>query len=68
MSTRVWVLNLYSCFLFYTTKTFIYLSAFIVPSKICKLPIPYAIMRPIPSEMLAFELNADDTLEGLPPL
>ncbi len=23
---------------------------------------------PIPSEMLAFELNADDTLEGLPPL
>ncbi len=23
---------------------------------------------PIPSEMLAFELNADNTLEGLPPL
>ncbi len=49
-------------------KTFIYLSAFIVPSKTCKLPIPYALMHPIPSEMLAFELNADNTLEGLPPL
>ncbi len=23
---------------------------------------------PIPSEMLAFDLNADNTLEGLPPL
>ncbi len=39
------------------SKTFIYLSAFIVPSKTC---------NPIPSEMLAFELNADNTLEGLP--
>ncbi len=28
------------------TKTFIYLSAFIVPSKTCKLPIPYALMHP----------------------
>ncbi len=46
----------------------IYLSAFIVPSKTCKLPIPNALMQPIPSEMLAFELNADNTLEGLPPL
>ncbi len=27
-------------------KTFIYLSAFIVPSKTCKLPIPYAHMHP----------------------
>ncbi len=27
-------------------KTFIYLSAFIVPSKTCKLPIPYALMHP----------------------
>ncbi len=26
--------------------TFIYLSAFIVPSKTCKLPIPYALMHP----------------------
>ncbi len=25
-------------------------------------------MHPIPSEMLVFELNTDDTLEGLPPL
>ncbi len=44
-----------------------HISAFIVPSKTCKLPIPYALMHPIPSEMLAFELNADNTLEGLPP-
>ncbi len=50
------------------SKTFIYLSAFIVPSKTCKLPILYALMHPIPSEMLAFELNADNTLESLPPL
>ncbi len=50
------------------SKTFIYLSAFIVPSKTCKLPIPYALMQLIPSEMLAFELIADDTLESLPPL
>ncbi len=28
------------------SKTFIYLSAFIVPSKTCKLPIPYAVMHP----------------------
>ncbi len=28
------------------SKTFIYLSAFIVPSKTCKLPIPYAHMHP----------------------
>ncbi len=27
------------------SKTFIYLSAFIVPSKTCKLPIPYAYQR-----------------------
>ncbi len=27
------------------SKTFIYLSAFIVPSKTCKLPIPYALMH-----------------------
>ncbi len=26
------------------------------------------LYTPIPSEMLAFELNADNTLEGLPPL
>ncbi len=26
------------------------------------------LCTPIPSEMLAFELNDDDTLEGLPPL
>ncbi len=26
------------------------------------------LCTPIPSEMLAFELNADNTLEGLPPL
>ncbi len=50
------------------SKAFIYLSAFIVPSKTCKLPIPYALMQLIPSEMLAFELNADDMLESLPPL
>ncbi len=34
----------------------------------CKLPIPYALMHPIPSKMLAFDLNTDDTLECLPPL
>ncbi len=28
------------------SKTFIYLSAFIVTSKTCKLPIPYALMHP----------------------
>ncbi len=28
------------------SKTFIYLPAFIVPSKTCKLPIPYALMHP----------------------
>ncbi len=28
------------------SKTFIYLSAFIVPSKTCKLPTPYALMHP----------------------
>ncbi len=28
------------------SKTFIYLSAFMVPSKTCKLPIPYALMHP----------------------
>ncbi len=28
------------------SKTFIYRSAFIVPSKTCKLPIPYALMHP----------------------
>ncbi len=28
------------------SKTFIYISAFIVPSKTCKLPIPYAFMHP----------------------
>ncbi len=28
------------------SKTFIYLSAFIVPSKTCKLPIPYSLMHP----------------------
>ncbi len=27
------------------SKTFIYISAFIVPSKTCKLPIPYALMH-----------------------
>ncbi len=30
----------------FCSKTFIYLSAFIVPSKTCKLPIPYARMHP----------------------
>ncbi len=44
------------------SKTFIYLS------KTFKLPIPYALMHPIPSEMLAFELNADNMLESLLPL
>ncbi len=42
------------------SKTFIYLSAFIVPSKTCKLPspyAPYAVMHPIPSAMLAFSLS-----------
>ncbi len=28
------------------SKSFIYLSAFIVPFKTCKLPIPYALMHP----------------------
>ncbi len=28
------------------SKTIIYLSAFIVPSQTCKLPIPYALMHP----------------------
>ncbi len=42
---------------FIFSKTFIYLSAFIVPSKTCKLPIPL--------EMLAFKLNADDILFSL---
>ncbi len=28
------------------SKTFIYLSAFIMPSKTCKLPIPYAFIHP----------------------
>ncbi len=50
------------------SKSFIYLSAFIVPSITCKLPIPYTHMHYIPLDMLAFKLNADDTLEGLPPL
>ncbi len=50
------------------SKTFIYLSALIVPSKTCKLPIPYPLVHPIPSEILAFELNVDNRLEGLPPL
>ncbi len=50
------------------SKTFIYLSAFIVPSETCKLPYRMHLCTPIPSEMLAFELNADNTLEGLPPL
>ncbi len=49
------------------SKAFIYLSVFIVPYKTCKLPIPYALMQPY-HQMLAFELNADDTLESLPPL
>ncbi len=30
----------------YCSKTFIYISAFIVPSKTCKLPIPHALMHP----------------------
>ncbi len=34
------------------SKTFIYLSAFWVPSKSCKLPILYTLMHHIPSEML----------------
>ncbi len=49
------------------SKTFIYLSAFILePTKTCK-PIQYR-MHPIPSDMLAFEQDADNTLEVLPPL
>ncbi len=48
------------------SKTFIHLSAFIVLSKTFKLPIPYELMHPHTSEMLAFELNADEMLEGLP--
>ncbi len=47
------------------SKTFIYLSAYIVPSKKCKLPILYTFMQSIPSEMLPFELNAENTLEDL---
>ncbi len=50
------------------SKTFIYLSAFIVPSRTCKLPIPCTLMHPIPLEKQFFWLNADDMLEGLPPL
>ncbi len=92
------------------SKTFIYFSAFIVPSKTCwmnewlmhlysallcvavhpkrftimwgsllnhhqcaastwmNMQAAHAICTPILSEMLAFELKADDTLEGLPPL
>ncbi len=42
------------------SKTFLYLSAFIVPSKTCKLHIPYHLCTPIPSEMLAFEMNVDE--------
>lgn len=45
-----------------------YFLAFLVPSKTCKLPVLYALMHPIPSETLGFELNAHNTLEGLPPL
>ncbi len=47
------------------SKTFIYLSAYIVPSKKCKLPILYTFMQSIPSEMLPFELNAENMLEDL---
>ncbi len=50
------------------SKTFTYLSAFMVPSKTCKLPIPYNAPPYHQRCWLAFELNADDTLEGLPPL
>ncbi len=39
------------------SKIFTYLSAFILPSKTCKLPIPYVLMHPYTSEMLGFELN-----------
>ncbi len=52
----------------FCSKTFIYLSGFIVPYKTFKLPKTYALTHPIPSEMLAFELNADNMLEGLAPL
>ncbi len=46
------------------SKTFIYLPALLGPSKTRKLPIPYALI----SEKLAFEMNANNTLESLPPL
>ncbi len=42
--------------------TFIYLSAFIVPSKTCKLPMTYALMHPHTVRDAGFELNADNTL------
>ncbi len=50
------------------SKTFIYLSAFTVPSNHASCPHRMHLCTPIPSEMLAFELNADNTQEGLPPL
>ncbi len=36
--------------------------------KYASCPYYMHLCTPIPSEMLAFELNADNTLEGLPPL
>ncbi len=51
------------------SKTFIYISAFRLPSdylpKHASYPYRIHVCTPIPSEVLAFELNADDTLEGL---
>ena len=48
-------------------KTFIYLSAFIVSTRTYKLSIPYALMC-LHTIRDALELNADNTLEGFPPL
>ncbi len=42
------------------SKTFKYLSAFIVPSKTCKLSIPYALMHPHTIRDAGFWLNAND--------
>ncbi len=41
---------------------------FSVHSVFQNMQAAHTICTPIPSEMLAFELNADNTLKGLPPL
>ena len=50
------------------SKTLIYLSAFIVPSKHGSCPDSMYFCTSIPSEMLTLELKADNMLEGLRPL